>query len=220
MLASAFEEQMGLPSQAPEQIEPANVFPAGLPAALVVPLWGSLARPTRSMQPVPRRFIRSPWPPASCAGRADAMLCGGVSRPNALYVQMGFSQLRALSARGRPCPFDESADGLVAGEGAGMFVLKRLDDALEQGDRIYGLVAAAGLSNDCRGDLLAPSSEGQLRALRQAYQRAGISPCDVDLIECHATGAAKGDAVEVESLKALWSQSEGRWRTVSARSAR
>ena len=139
--------------------------------------WGWRGRRTRSTQPVRRRFIPLHSPPASfSSGRADAMLCGGVSRPDALYIQMGFSQLRALSARGRPSPFDRNADGLVAGEGAGMFVLKRLEDALEHGDRIYGLVAAVGLSNDCRGDLLAPSSEGQLRAMRLAYQKAGWSP--------------------------------------------
>ena len=109
------------------------------------------------------------------SGRADAMLCGGVSRPDPLYIQMGFSQLRALSARGRPRPFDQNADGLVAGEGAGMFVLKRLEDALEHGDHIYALVAGVGLSNDCRGDLLAPSSEGQLRAMRLAYRKSGLA---------------------------------------------
>ena len=99
-----------------------------------------------------------------------------------------------------------------------MFVLKRLDDALEHGDRIYGLVAGVGLSNDCRGDLLAPSSEGQLRAMRLAYQKAGWNPADVDLIECHATGAAVGDAVEIESLKSLWG--EHGWARINVRLAR
>ena len=203
VLATAFEEKLGLPSEAPGEIEPANVFPAGLPAAFVARALG-VCGPAYTLD-------------AACATSlysialameelqtrcADAILCGGVSRPDALYIQMGFSQLRALSARGRAAPFDRSADGLVAGEGAGMFVLKRLSDALDHGDRIYGLVVAAGLSNDCRGDLLAPSSEGQLRAMRLAYQKAGWSPRDVDLVECHATGAAVGDAVEVESLRA------------------
>ncbi len=68
-------------------------------------------------------------------GRADAMLTGGLSRPDPLYTQMGFSQLRALSPTGTASPFGAAADGLVVGEGAGMFVLKRLGDALRQGDR-------------------------------------------------------------------------------------
>ena len=135
------------------------------------------------------------------------MLCGGVSRPDPLYTQMGFSQLRALSARGKAAPLDHRGDGLVVGEGAGMFVLKRLDDALAHGDHIYAVVAGIGLSNDIHGDLLAPSSEGQLRAMRMAYEQAGWSPGDVDLIECHAAGTPVGDAVEIESLKSLWGQS-------------
>ncbi len=208
VLASSFEEQMGLSSKAPRAVEPLNVFPAGLPAALVARTLGlgGLAY-TLDAACATSLYALALAAGELHAGRADAMLCGGVSRPDALYIQMGFSQLRALSARGRPSPFDESADGLVAGEGAGMFVLKRLADALDHGDRIYGLLAGVGLSNDSRGDLLAPSTEGQLRAMRLAYQKAGWKPPDVDLIECHATGAPVGDSVEVESLKALWGDS-------------
>ena len=138
------------------------------------------------------------------AGRADAMLAGGVSRPDCLYTQMGFSQLRALSPSGRCSPFDARADGLVVGEGAGVFLLKRLSDALRDGDRILGVIAGIGLSNDVDGNLLAPSSEGQLRAMHAAYREAGWTPADVDLIECHATGTPVGDSVEFQSLKSLW----------------
>ncbi len=138
------------------------------------------------------------------AGRADAMLAGGVSRPDCLYTQMGFSQLRALSPSGRCSPFDARADGLVVGEGAGVFLLKRLEDAVRDGDRILAVIAGVGLSNDVGGGLLAPNSEGQLRAMRDAYRAAGWAPNDVDLIECHATGTPVGDAVEFASLKALW----------------
>ena len=132
------------------------------------------------------------------SGRADAMLAGGVSRPDCLYTQMGFSQLRALSISGRCSPFDAAADGLVVGEGAGIFVLKRLSDALRHGDHIHGILAGWGLANDIEGNLLAPASEGQLRAMRQAYRHAHWFPSDVDLIECHATGTPIGDAVEFE----------------------
>jgi acyl transferase domain-containing protein/3-hydroxymyristoyl/3-hydroxydecanoyl-(acyl carrier protein) dehydratase len=144
------------------------------------------------------------------AGRADCMLAGGASRPDPLYTQMGFSQLRALSPRGRCSPFDRRGDGLVVGEGAGVFVLKRLEDALAHGDRVRAVIRGVGLSNDVGGKLLAPDSEGQLRAMRAAYEQAGWDPRDVDLIECHATGTPVGDAVELASLRALWGE-EG-WR--------
>lgn len=142
--------------------------------------------------------------------RADAMLTGGLSRPDCLYTQMGFSQLRALSPTGVCAPFDIKGDGLVVGEGAGMFVLKRTEDALRDGDYIYAVLKGIGLSNDVGGSLLAPDSEGQLRAMRPAYEQAGWSPQDVDLVECHATGTPVGDGVEFESLKTLWGASE--WR--------
>ncbi|MDJ0836707.1 MAG: beta-ketoacyl synthase N-terminal-like domain-containing protein [Acidobacteriota bacterium] len=138
------------------------------------------------------------------AGRADAMITGGLSRPDCLYTQMGFAQLGALSANGQPLPFDKNADGLVVGEGAGMVVLKRLEDAVAHGDHIYGVLTGYGLANDTDGSLLAPSSEGQLRAMRAAYRRAGWSPSDVQLIECHATGTLLGDQIEFDSLQSLW----------------
>src|SRR5262245_27831539 len=138
------------------------------------------------------------------AGRADAMLAGGCSRPDCQYTQMGFAQLRALAPSGRCSPFDARADGLVVGEGAGIFVLKRLSDALADGDTIHAVIAGIGLSNDMHGNLLAPAKEGQLRAMRKAYASAGWKPTDVELIECHATGTPVGDAIEFESLRALW----------------
>ena len=107
------------------------------------------------------------------AGRADVMLAGGCSRPDCQNTQMGFAQLRALAPSGRCSPFDARADGLVVGEGAGVFVLKRLADALNHGDTIHATVAGVGLSNDMYGNLLAPAKEGQLRAMRAAYERAG-----------------------------------------------
>jgi 3-oxoacyl-(acyl-carrier-protein) synthase/3-hydroxymyristoyl/3-hydroxydecanoyl-(acyl carrier protein) dehydratase len=144
------------------------------------------------------------------AGRADAMLTGGLNRSDSLYTQMGFSQLRALSQGGRCSPLDAAADGLMVGEGAVVFVLKRLDDALAHGDRILGVIRGVGLSNDIGGGLLAPAQEGQLRAMRAAYLQASWRPGDVDLIECHATGTPVGDAVELSSLRELWADEPGR----------
>ena len=205
VLAGAFEEWLSVAAAAPGTIDPRNAFPAGLPAALVARALGlggvaytldAACGSSLYALKLALDELRS--------GRADVMLSGGVSRPDALYTQMGFSQLRALSPRGKAAPLDHSADGLIVGEGAGMFVLKRLADALRQGDHIYGIVAGIGLSNDVHSDLLAPDAEGQLRAMRAAYEQAGWRPEDVDLIECHATGTPRGDTVELESLQTLW----------------
>ncbi len=136
-------------------------------------------------------------------GTADAMLSGGFARPDCLYTQMGFAQLRALSPSGHCRPFDQAGDGLLVGEGGALFVLKRLDDALRHGDQIHGLIAAVGLANDIEGNLLLPASEGQLRAMHSAYASAGWSPADIDLLECHATGTPVGDRIEFASLQQL-----------------
>ncbi len=136
--------------------------------------------------------------------RADAMLVGGVSRPDCLYTQVGFSQLRALSPSGRCAPFDKGADGLVVGEGVGMFVLKRVEDAEKDHDHILAVIKGIGLANDMGGSLLAPRREGQVRAMRMAYDTTGWTPDQVDLIECHGAGTPLGDHTELSSLTTLW----------------
>lgn len=130
----------------------------------------------------------------------DMMLAGGVSRPDSLYTQIGFSQLQALSPSGKCSPFDSTADGLVVGEGAGIIVLKRLRDAIECKDKIHGIIAGFGLSNDIEGNLVAPASEGQTRALKQAYISSGWSLDQVQYIECHGSATPVGDNVELNSM--------------------
>lgn len=139
--------------------------------------------------------------------KCDMMIAGGVSRPESLFTQTGFSQLTALSPSGICAPFDRSADGLVVGEGAGIIVLKRLDDALSNGDTIHGLLYGAGLTNDIGGNLLAPDTEGQVRAMNLAYQSSRWSPLDIDHVECHGTGTPVGDKIELNSLKTVWGSS-------------
>ncbi|MFH1152311.1 MAG: beta-ketoacyl synthase N-terminal-like domain-containing protein [Pseudomonadota bacterium] len=138
------------------------------------------------------------------SGTSDMVIAGGVSRPDSLYTQIGFSQLKALSPTGRCAPFDRTADGLVVGEGAGIVVLKRLDDALACNDMIHGIITGAGWSNDIRGNLVAPASEGQVRAMNQAYASAGWSPGDIQYLECHGSGTPVGDMVELASLSRVW----------------
>jgi len=140
------------------------------------------------------------------SGKADAMIAGGVSRPDSLYTQVGFTQLQALSPTGRCAPFDKAADGLVVGEGTGMVVLKRLEDALAAGDPIHGVIKGWGVSNDIEGNLVAPASDGQVRAMAAAYEMAGWSLADIQYMECHGSGTRKGDQVELSSIKALADQ--------------
>ena len=211
VLGRTLEEQvLGGSARAPEAAptEPLNRFAAGLPAGLLASALGlGGGAYTLDAACASTLYALKLAGDELLSGRLDAVITGGLSRPDPQYTQMGFSQLRALSPTGRARPFDANADGLVVGEGAGMFLLKRLSDALRQGDRIYGVVAAVGLSNDVDGGLLAPSTEGQLRALRAAYERAGWDPREVGLIECHATGTPVGDGIELQSLKALWGDS-------------
>ena len=133
-------------------------------------------------------------------GRADVMVAGAVSRTDDLFTHVGFTALGALSRTGRSRPFHRDADGLVPAEGAGFVVLQRLRDAIQERRKILGVIRAVGLSNDGRGrGLLAPSEEGQERAMRSAYVQAGIQPQEIGLIECHATGTPVGDATEIRS---------------------
>ena len=188
------------------QTHPLNRYVAGLPAGLLAQAL-NLGGGTRTLDAACASSLYALK--LACdelhAGRVDAMLAGGVSRPDSLYTQMGFSQLRALATTGRCTPFDAAASGLIVGEGAGVVVLKRLSDALRDGDEIHAVIRGIGLSNDLDGNLLSPASEGQLRALRLAYDAAGWEPESVEFIECHATGTPVGDAVEFSSLNQLWS---------------
>ena len=134
-------------------------------------------------------------------GDADVMLAGAVNATDDLFIHVGFSALAALSKTGQSRPFHAEADGLVPAEGAAFVALKRLEDAQADGDEIYGVIRGVGLSNDGRGrGFLVPSSEGQVRAMRSAYDVADVDPHLVSLVECHATGTTVGDAAELTSI--------------------
>ncbi len=135
--------------------------------------------------------------------KADIMVAGGVSRPDSLYTQVGFTQLQALSPTGCCAPFDKDANGLVVGEGTGIIVLKRLEDAIACGDTIHAVITGTGASNDIEGNLVGPASEGQIRAMKTAYDQAGLTPADIQYMECHGSGTPVGDQVELTSIKTL-----------------
>ncbi|MEV4998007.1 beta-ketoacyl synthase N-terminal-like domain-containing protein [Streptomyces niveus] len=134
-------------------------------------------------------------------GTADLMVAGAVSRADPLYLHVGFCGLSATSRTGRSRPFHRDADGLVHGEGAGFVALMRLSDARAAGLPVLGVIRGVGLSNDGRGaGLISPAEEGQVRAMRLAYEAAGVAPGTVSLVECHATGTPVGDAVETRGM--------------------
>ncbi|MET9279638.1 beta-ketoacyl synthase N-terminal-like domain-containing protein [Streptomyces anthocyanicus] len=142
-------------------------------------------------------------------GTADLMVAGAASRPDPLYLHVGFCGLSATSRTGRSRPFDRDADGLVHGEGAGFVALTRLSDARAAGLPVFGVIRGVGLSNDGRGSgLISPSEEGQVRAMRLAYEVAGVAPESVSLVECHATGTPVGDAVEARGMARVFGASD------------
>jgi acyl transferase domain-containing protein/phosphopantetheinyl transferase len=143
------------------------------------------------------------------SGRCDMVLAGGVQAHTPPQLFMIFCQIGALS-RGNIRPFDKSAGGTLLGEGAGLLVLKRLADAEAAGDRIYAVIKGMGTSSDGRAKgLLAPRREGEVLALKRAYESAGIDPTTVGLVEAHGTGIALGDQTEVESLTEIYGERRG-----------
>ena len=138
-------------------------------------------------------------------GDADLMLAGGVNGSDDLFLHLGFTSLQALSPSGRSRPFHAEADGLVPAQGAALVALKRLDDAERAGDHILGVIMGVGLSNDGRqSGFLAPAVGGQTRAMTSALEQAGLTPADIDYVDCHATGTPLGDATELQSIAAAY----------------
>lgn len=135
------------------------------------------------------------------SGRCDMVIAGGVHvGQNAAFWSI-FTQLGALSRKGKISPFDASADGLIIGEGCGFVVLKRLENAVVAGDRIYSILKGVGVSSDGSGtSVMSPSVKGQLKAIEQAWAKAGIAVDDIGYIEAHGTGTPLGDKTELETL--------------------
>ncbi|MEA5503216.1 beta-ketoacyl synthase N-terminal-like domain-containing protein [Halotia wernerae UHCC 0503] len=143
--------------------------------------------------------------------RADMMLTGGVDTDNSIFAYMCFSKTPAVSQGQNVKPFDVDSDGMMLGEGVGMLVLKRLADAQRDNDRIYAVIKGIGTSGDGRyKSIYAPRLEGQVLALRRAYEDAGISPASVGLIEAHGTGTMVGDPTEFVSIKEVFSENNPR----------
>jgi phthiocerol/phenolphthiocerol synthesis type-I polyketide synthase B len=134
-------------------------------------------------------------------GDSDVALAGGVNLLLAPAIFRAFEQTGALSPTGACHAFDEQADGFVRGEGCGVVVLKRLSDAVRDGDRLLAVVRGSAVNQDGRSNgMLAPNPAAQMAVLRSAYANSGVSPHEVDYVEAHGTGTLLGDPIEARAL--------------------
>ena len=143
-------------------------------------------------------------------GHIDMAITGGASYFHRDTLVL-FSHARSLTAN-RSCPFDQDADGLVVGEGAVVFLLKRLDQAVAEGNKIYSVIRGIGIASDGKGkSLWAPRKEGQIEAMKRAYSTQ-CHPSSVGYVEAHATSTALGDATEMEAIAEFFGNAFGQRR--------
>ena len=137
-------------------------------------------------------------------GEYDAVITGGIDRNMGAATYVKFCKIGALSATGTR-PYAEGADGFVMGEGAATFVLKRLSDAVHDGDRIYCVLLGMAGSSDGKGKgITAPNPIGQKLCVERAWRNAGVAPQTATLVEGHGTSTRVGDVVEHESMAAVF----------------
>ncbi|MEZ0340960.1 SDR family NAD(P)-dependent oxidoreductase [Mycobacterium sp. pV006] len=135
------------------------------------------------------------------SGDSNLALAGGVNLVLAPAVTRSLDRAQALSPTGRCHAFDARADGFVRGEGAGVAVLKRLSDAVRDGDRVLAVIRGSAVNQDGRSNgLMAPNPAAQMAVLRAAYTAAGVEPREVDYVEAHGTGTLLGDPIEARAL--------------------
>jgi enediyne polyketide synthase len=136
----------------------------------------------------------------------DLAIAGGVDISLDPFELVGFAKMGAIAER-EMFVYDERSSGFLPGEGCGLIVLKRLEDAVNDGNRIYAVIRGWGVSSDGQGGLTTPSTSGQALAVRRAYGRAGYGIETVCLIEGHGTGTTVGDKIELGALGSLLAES-------------
>lgn len=142
-------------------------------------------------------------------GRCDMVIAGGVhTGQNAAFWSI-FAQLGALSHQQQIKPFSRDADGLLIGEGCGFVVLKRMEDAVRDQDKIYAVIKGVGVSSDGNGtSVMSPSVKGQLKALQQAWINADLDEKQIGYLEAHGTGTPLGDKTELQTLAQFFTKEE------------
>jgi myxalamid-type polyketide synthase MxaC len=134
-------------------------------------------------------------------GECSMALAGGVNLILSPDITVTLSKSHMMSPDGRCKAFDASADGFVRAEGCGLVVLKRLSDALADGNRILAVIRGTASNQDGKSSgLTAPNGPSQVAVIQQALANAGLNPSDVDFIEAHGTGTSLGDPIEARAL--------------------
>jgi acyl transferase domain-containing protein/acyl carrier protein len=135
------------------------------------------------------------------SGESNLALAGGVKLMLSPSASIMYSQMHVLASDGRCKTFDSRADGFVPGEGCGVVVLKRLADALADGDPIQAVIRGSAINQDGRSSSLsAPNAESQQAVIRLALRRSGIDPASISYVETHGSGTPLGDPIEVGAL--------------------
>jgi|GEM_PF-1585768 len=144
-------------------------------------------------------------------GHCDMALAGGVALKVPHRVGYLYEEGSVFSGDGHCRPFDSRASGTIPGSGAGVVVLKRLSQALADGDRVLAVIKGAAINNDGNRKVgfMAPGLEGQADVLRRAYRRAGVDPQTVSYVEAHGTGTAIGDPLEIAALTQVFGPGAG-----------
>jgi acyl transferase domain-containing protein/NADPH:quinone reductase-like Zn-dependent oxidoreductase/acyl carrier protein len=134
-------------------------------------------------------------------------IAGGVSLILSPEMSISLSKWGFMAPDGRCKAFDARADGFVRGEGCGVIVLKRLSDALADGDRVLAIIRGSAVNQDGRSTVLtAPNGLAQQAVIRQALDNAKLAPAQITYLEAHGTGTSLGDPIEVEALSAVYGQ--------------
>ncbi|MCC6756029.1 MAG: polyketide synthase dehydratase domain-containing protein, partial [Solirubrobacterales bacterium] len=137
-------------------------------------------------------------------GESSLALAGGVNMILSPETSIFLSKARALAPDGTCKTFDTAADGYARGEGCGVVVLKRLSDALADGDRVLALIRGSAVNHDGHSNgLTAPNGPSQESVIRAALAHADVSPAEVGYVEAHGTGTSLGDPIEVRALAAV-----------------
>jgi phthiocerol/phenolphthiocerol synthesis type-I polyketide synthase D len=141
---------------------------------------------------------------------SDLALAGGVNLILRPETQLALSKWGMLSPRGRCHAFDAGADGFVRGEGVGVVVLKRLTDAVRDGDRVLAVVRGSAVNQDGRSNgLTAPNAPAQRDVITRALRAADVTAGSVNFVETHGTGTALGDPIEFDALAAVYGRGDG-----------